>query len=629
VRRAAETPRILASGDAAEGRTVLLRVAGGGSFAWDFDNDGTFDARGKRVSHRFSNSGNFKIRLMRLSSSSSRSSQSRATVAPLRVLNRRPAVSLGRPAAAERGIKVTFDAVASDPSPRDQEAGFTYVWNFGDGKTRSGRNLSNPKHSYSRTGVYNVSVVALDRDGARSRADHASIRIVKSGESGPPETPPGAPPANAGPVTSAAPAELVNDVIANPGIGWQSCDRVNTSGRDAQGFYNRVAFIKYYWKDIETADNVYNWSKMDSDLTRARNSGQTWAFRIIVVEPQVDSPAWLRTLGIPGYYFTAEGGPQVWTPDFNDAGARQKHFEFLQAVGQRYDGQAGVESIDIGTVGMWGEWHFGDTSPAVPMPSQANLNLIIDKYFEYFPSIPKIAQLEHQNSLTYAVGKGAGFRGDCWGNMQWQNRISPAGMYAQRISGASAQNAWRNAPLAMEVCWTMSHWVNQGWDTNYILQWAIDNHVSQVHNKNSAVPASMMAGVNNLLAKIGYRYVLKKVTHAASARAGDTMTISLDMLNKGNAPSYANHRLGVQIRRQDGSVASTIITPTQVKNWMPGAFIADQNVTLPSNLADGQYTIAVGIVDPANGQPKVQLASAGKDAQGWYPLTTLRIQSEG
>jgi hypothetical protein len=198
-------------------------------------------------------------------------------------------------------------------------------------------------------------------------------------------------------------------------------------------------------------------------------------------------------------------------------------------------------------------------------------------------------------------------------------------MYAQRIAGANAYNAWRTAPVAMETCWTMSYWVNQGWDVDYILQWAVDNHVSQVHNKNSAVPSSIIPKVNEFLKKIGYRYVLRELRHPASASAGSNVVLSMDWENKGNAPNYGNHRLAVQIRNLSGGVISTIITPTQVRNWMPGAFQVDQSITLPSGLAPGQYRIAIGVVDPNSGQPKVELASSGKDSNGWYPLTTITV----
>lgn len=642
-------PRIVVSGGGSEGRPTYLQAVGGSILAWDLDNDGKFDKRANRISKVFTDSGIFKIRYARVESRKlRRASRVRTELRRIRVRNRAPTAEAGGPYSGQEDQAVTFNGTATDPSRKDREAGFNFAWTFGDGHSASGHELRSPLHVYANPGTYTVRLIVTDKDGANSQADTATVTVTARSSSATPTatptatatpigptatptatatpTPTGTPPPtpSAGPTVSASPSEL-NTVLANPGMGWQSCDKVNTSGQDAQGFPNTVAYVKYYWRNIETADNVYNWSSMDNHLNQAYNNGQKWAFRIIVVEPTVSAPDWLRNQGVPGFWFEAEGGPQVWTPDFNNATARQKHRDFLQAVANRYGNHPGLDHVDIGSVGMWGEWHFGETDPFVPMPNQTSLNLMIDQYFDLFPNKPKIAQLEHQDSLTYAIQRGAGFRGDCWGNMNWQNRISPPGMYAMRIDGADAHEAWRTAPLAMESCWTMQYWANQGWDVDYILQWAVDNHVSQVHNKNSPVPSNKIGAVNEFLKKIGYRYVLKKISHLASAPAGSALTLEMDWENKGNAPNYGNHRLGVQIRNSGGQVVATIVTPTEVKNWLPGAFSVDQAITLP-NLAPGQYTIAISVVDPSSGQPKVVLANSGKDAGGWYPLTTLTIQ---
>ncbi|MBN8548734.1 MAG: DUF4832 domain-containing protein [Deltaproteobacteria bacterium] len=627
---AASAPRIVISGSKTEGSLVTLSVSGGGIYAWDIGGKGKYKAKGASISRILSNSGPLTIRVKRISggSAAARRAKGSITVGSFTIKNRRPSVDLGGPYGAQAGSSVTFRAEATDPSPADVAAGFSFSWNFGDGNVASGKNLKNASHTYSRAGTYTVSVVVRDKDGAKSHASSASVIVVAPGNEPPPSSPPTSPPSSppSGPLAIATPQELADEIITNPGIGWQSCDKVNTSGQDSQGFKNKVAFIKYYWKDLETADGVFNWTVFDQRLNQANNSGQTVSFRVVISDNLVSAPQWLKNLGVPGYTYVAEGGPQTWTPDMNNAVVQQKYFQFLQAMGQRYDNDVRVNDLDISGVGLWGEWHWGDTTPQVPMPTQATMNLIVDKHFEYFPNKPKIAQLEHQTTLNYAISRGSGYRGDCWGNMQWQNRISPPGMYAQRVAGAQAQNAWKTAPVAMESCWTMAYWANQNWDTDYLLQWAVDNHVSEVHNKNSSVPTHMIPKVNEMLKKLGYRFVLKQLSHAKSINAGEALTLSMDWENKGNAPSYRNYVLGVQIRTAGGSVVATFATPTQVKAWLPGAFSVDQAITIPSNLAAGQYTVAISIVDPGTKQPKVQLANAGKDGNGWYPLTTLEVK---
>lgn len=661
---ASSAPKVHVAQGGSEGRPTTLSVSGAGSFAWDLNGDGRFDRQGSSVSYTFKDSGSYSVRVMRVGRAV-RSTRARP-VATSRVVvaNQPPTATVGGPYQGQRNRAVTFQGSATDPSPADRAAGFRFMWNFGDGRTASGRNLRNPSHTYSSTGVFTVRLTVRDKDGAVSPPSSTTVTIA-AGQSGTPtpsatpipppttnpptatstptatpqpsatstSTPTATPTATSSPQAGATiavnPTELSDQIITNPGIGWQSCDQVNSSGHDAQGIPNGNAYIKYYWKDLEPSDGVFNWTVFDQRLQQAHNSGQKVAFRVVVVDNITSAPAWLRDAGAAGTWFQytgdGAGAPTVWTPNYDDAIFQQRHFQFLQAMGQRYNNHPDIDSVDIGTVGLWGEWHFGETSPTPPMPSTGAMQLIIDRYNQYFPNTPRVAQLENQAALAYAVQHGAGFRGDCLGNMNWQNRVAPPGMYEQRISGAQAQNAWQTGPVNFEACWTIQYWVNQGWDVDYIFNWALSKHMSAFHNKNATLPSSAIPKVNAMLKRIGYRYVLRELRHVQSAHAGNSILLSMDWENVGVAPTYGNYVLGVQIRNAAGTVLSTITTSTQAKNWMPGPFQVDQNITLPSGLSPGQYTIAISIIDPVSHQPKVQLASSGKDSSGWYPLSTITI----
>jgi PKD repeat protein len=62
------------------------------------------------------------------------------------------------------GSAIQFSATATDPSPVDTAAGFTYSWNFGDGKSGSGPMVS---HTYAAAGNYKVTLAVTDKDGGK------------------------------------------------------------------------------------------------------------------------------------------------------------------------------------------------------------------------------------------------------------------------------------------------------------------------------------------------------------------------------------------------------------------------------------------------------------------------------
>ncbi len=408
-------------------------------------------------------------------------------------------------------------------------------------------------------------------------------------------------------------------------MGWQS-NKVITNGRDPQGFPTQVSYHKYYWSELQSGLGTYNWSRLDDDIARVRGRGQRLAIRIMVIDPQVGGPSWLRAAGAAGqeirYSDGSTTGALIWSPSLTSTLFQREHFNFLAALGARYDNHPDIDSIDIGTVGLWGEWHFGGVTPSVAMPSQATLNLIIDKYFEAFPKKPKVAQLEHAASLKYAVSKGAGFRGDCLGNMNNQM----IRLYPNNIASASAENAWRKGPINFETCWNIPYWISKGWDVNYIFKWALDHHMSAIYAKDGSVPSAAIGPVNEMLKRIGYRYVLHELRHPAQARPGETVTLSMEWENAGVAINYGNHVLAVQLRGSSGNVIFTRATPNQVRAWLPGELEIEQTLSLPSTLAPGTYTIALGVVDPATLKPVVQLANAGRDSSGWYPWSTITVR---
>ena len=69
-------------------------------------------------------------------------------------------------------------------------------------------------------------------------------------------------------------------------------------------------------------------------------------------------------------------------PDYADPIYLAKHGAFIAAMGKRYDGTPGVEFLDIGSYGIWGEWHSTHPAPV------AVRKQIVDMYLQAFPKTP-------------------------------------------------------------------------------------------------------------------------------------------------------------------------------------------------------------------------------------------------
>jgi hypothetical protein len=95
--------------------------------------------------------------------------------------------------------------------------------------------------------------------------------------------------------------------------------------------------------------------------------------------------------------------------------------------------------------------------------------------------------------------------------------------------------------------------------------------------------------------------------------------------NKGVAPCYHPFRLALRLK--SGQRSAVLPTTADIRAWSPGDNLCDGNVVLPIDMPPGQYDLAIGILDQRFDQPRVKLAIADADAEGWYRMGTVRVQN--
>ena len=59
--------------------------------------------------------------------------------------------------------------------------------------------------------------------------------------------------------------------------------------------------------------------------------------------------------------------------------------------------------------------------------------------------------------------------------------------YPEGIIEFGMQDAWKKAPVSLEICWVMKAWKNKGWDMDYIIDQSLKWHISSFNAKSSAV----------------------------------------------------------------------------------------------------------------------------------------------
>ena len=437
----------------------------------------------------------------------------------------------------------------------------------------------------------------------------------------------------------------IDDVLINPGIGFTTFQRFNgdrlneglkwTEGSpiEYQEFtgsltnqdhpMTSMAYFRVYWKFVEPEQGKYRWDIFDKALTTARARGQSLMLRIAPYGTGADNdvPDWYRAL-VAGQDMEKNLPVEKWRvhPE-NPLYAR--HFGgLIRAFGARYDGHPDLELVDVSIVGAWGEGAGAESL------TDATRRALLDPYLDSFPRTLLVLQLQDPQATHYALGKRPmGWRVDCLGDMggfskTWSHMDD---YYPQTLIYTGLPDAWRHAPVTMEVCWVMQYWKKLDWDIDHVIDESLKWHISSLNAKSSPVPSEWWPQVNRWLKKMGYRFVLRKFTYPAVVRPNEKLAFTSWWDNKGVAPCYKKFPLALRLKSVDRT--AVLYTEADVRTWLPGDNLFDHAVVVPANVAPGEYNLAVALLDPRSEQPKVRLAIAGRGEDGWYALGTIRVEN--
>jgi hypothetical protein len=432
----------------------------------------------------------------------------------------------------------------------------------------------------------------------------------------------------------------IDDVLTNPGIGFMTFqrfngDKLNEGQKWTEGYpivyqaFNHslenekhpmtsLAYFRVYWKFIEPVQGQYRWDLLDKALETAGSRRQTLLLRIAPYGTGADNdvPDWYRAL-----VGKEEKQPEAkWRTNPEDPRYVQHFGAMIRALGARYDGHPLLESVDLSIVSAWGE---GAGSERL---TQKTREALVDSYLDAFKKTNLIMLLTDAKTNRYGLSKrNVGWRVDCLGDM---GGFSPTwchmcDYYPQAIINFGMQDAWKEAPVSLEVCWVMQTWRDKGWDINYIIDQSLKWHISSFNAKSSPVPDDWWPAVNRWLTRMGYRFVLRKFTYPSRVTAGGELAFTSWWENKGVAPCYRGFRLALRLFSPTDK--RILVTKADLRSWLPGDNLYDNAVTIPADTPEGTYELQIGVLDERFDEPDVKLAIEGRRPDGWYDLGKIAV----
>jgi hypothetical protein len=315
-----------------------------------------------------------------------------------------------------------------------------------------------------------------------------------------------------------------------------------------------------------------------------------------------------------------EGGQRIVRvePDYGDPLFLEKHAALVSALGKQYDGHPRVEFLDIGSYGIWGEWH---TPNGKPWEVRRQ---IIDMYLDSFRTTPLVSMSDDALALAYALERGAGFRRDGVGS-PWHEENWIGSEKYRSVTGMAEQ--WRRAPVVFEWFGPYDFLQRRGWSFDRAVEFILANHATYINDNIGPVPEADWPKVERLARLAGYRFVLHKAVHPAAAVRGGTLDVAMWWSNVGVGRLYRPHPLVLCLLDQEGKpVHRQEQTEIDATRWLPGDHEARGQLRVPADLPPGEYALGMALVDPATGRPAIRLAIDAPERDRMYRLGRVKVE---
>lgn len=382
---------------------------------------------------------------------------------------------------------------------------------------------------------------------------------------------------------------------------------VEENGRE-QGYYpdNTVAYIRILWKEFEPKRGEYNYDFVQGILDKAKEKGQTVMFRLMPHSTcaRDDVPDWLK-----------EMMPCPARPDgmrVKDSPTDPRYLklfgEAIEKLGERFDQNETLDSVDVSLGGAWGEG-----SQAFPVE---DMKALMDIYVKVFPNTKLLGQMANPFLLHYIGEKRPiGWRADGTGSPKHMNELFPPRVADQKIE------FWKTAPISFESYWWISEWRRQGWDIDAIIEKTLEWHISSFNTKSFPIPYEWQDKIESWIKRMGYRFAITEVTLDDKISKDGVLELQFKVANKGVAPIYNKLAFTVILK---GEKEYSLDTDVDICKWFPGESQENLSLKLPKNIDTGSYGVFVKI--GGQNKPTVKMAMDVENYNDAYKIADIVIE---
>ncbi|HBE01094.1 MAG TPA: hypothetical protein DC049_01265 [Spirochaetia bacterium] len=452
-------------------------------------------------------------------------------------------------------------------------------------------------------------------------------------------------------------------VLLNPGMGIMYVlrgtqavryDQIDPAAWFLQEKISDKIEVSLPWSILEPEEGKFNWNHPQWE-----GSFKSWIDKGFKVALKVRGMASRGTLyddGTPQWVFDAGAKyidetmdnytllpmkkrriPVYWDPVY-----LKKAQNFIQAMGERYNGKPWLEFVQIAHMGQNGGMTLAgqtDTRPwydagfSIPVYKDAHKK-IIQSYTEAFPNT-QLSQalgvpLAGENSISDMeeiisdlVQKKIMLKfGESGFSFYTVGISTEVDDYVEKYCKAY----FPQTKIYMEI-----------FSTPRVMNSALDCHLSYWHREGEGTglglpyePTSDIAELYRFMARnIGYRFFLKEIEYPEQIKKGEKFIIRYEWLNNGSAPCYRDYGMSLALTGPSGKIVWEDIqlpqTPTSSLGWNSGCRVSETLGWTVRNAPPGSYDLRIGLRAMKNDSERIELPLAGQDDRRQYTVGKIKI----
>lgn len=453
-----------------------------------------------------------------------------------------------------------------------------------------------------------------------------------------------------------------------------------SEGIDNVFLYGGTMYVRGAWSDFEPGEGKYIWDesiwneqhdtitakryRMMRDI--AKKYGMKLAFTFVVDSRDKHynfTPEYVRAAGCKTYDVTT-GSWTGWSPYPDDPVFQEKYEKFLTAFAEKFNDPKITQFVSGFGLGKWGETHSLIYSTGDATPRQAVTDWISSLMARLFTRVPIVinyhrcimstSETADDNSealnaseqlIDECVNKGFSLRHDAFGMKQyykdWERSIATKYRYIRPII---MEGGWVEASHGSSI--TGDGYANfaevrqgeyaegKGANVNMMdLRYSSDVNSGETHSWfNSAFSL-----VKDFIAEGGYRLYPDKISAPRTASANGNVSFVHRWSNLGwgycptNIPQW-NQKYKVcfaLLDKNTGEPLYRFVDPVpEISDWVKGSPKTYTTTFSLDNVAPGEYTWGVGIVDTTDNNEIGILISARDEYQtkdGWVKICDVTV----